>query len=90
VLRAIRHEADVFTPRVAKDRNDLEASLNTLVDTALEPLDVTRHDRAVARALVDLNTWEALRDQDLHPADRVTAISLLLTGSLTTPARMIG
>jgi AcrR family transcriptional regulator len=84
VLRAIRHEADVH-PRVAKDRNDLEASLNTLVDTALEPLDVTRHDRAVARALVDLNTWEALRDQDLQPADRVTAISLLLTGSLTPP-----
>ena len=82
VLRAIRHEAGVH-PRVAQDRDDFDASLNALVDTALGPLDATQQDRAVARALVDLNTWEALRDQGLGPAECVAAISDLLARSLT-------
>ncbi len=77
VLRAIRREADVH-PRVAQDRDALEASLSALVDTALEPLDTTDHDRAVVRALIDLNTWEALRDQGLAPADAVTTIGEML------------
>ena len=82
VLRAIRREADVH-PRVAQDRHELEASLSALVDTALGPLDTTQQDRALARALVDLNTWEALRDQGLGPAESVAAISDTLAGSLT-------
>jgi AcrR family transcriptional regulator len=81
VLRAIRREADVH-PRVAQDRDDLEASLSALVDTALRPLDATRQDRRVARALVDLNTWEALRDQGLGPAESVAAITDMLASRL--------
>ncbi len=81
-LRAIRREADVH-PRVARDRDELEASLSALVDTALEPLDATQHDRAVTRAMVDLNTWEALRDQGLGPAESVAAIGDMLAGRLT-------
>jgi AcrR family transcriptional regulator len=81
-LRAIRREADVH-PRVAQDRDEFEASLIALVDTALEPLDATQHDRAVARAMVDLNTWEALRDQELGPAESVAAISDMLATRLT-------
>jgi AcrR family transcriptional regulator len=77
VLRAIRREADVH-PRVAQDREDFEASLSALVDTALGPLDVGRQDRAVARALVDLNTWEALRAHGLGQAESVAAISDML------------
>src|SRR5687767_8251748 len=73
-LRAIRSEADVH-PRVAKDRDQLEASLSALVDTALGPLEATQQDRAVARAVLDLNTWEALRDQGLGPAESVATIS---------------
>jgi AcrR family transcriptional regulator len=76
-LRAIRREGDVH-PRVVQDRDAFEASLSALVDTALEPLDATRHDRAVARAMVDLNTWEALRDQGLGPAESVAAIGDML------------
>jgi hypothetical protein len=60
-LRAIRRESDVH-PRLAQDRDGLEASLGALVDTALAPLDATHQDRTVTRAMVDLNTWEALRD----------------------------
>jgi AcrR family transcriptional regulator len=81
-LRAIRREADVH-PRVAQDRDQFDASLNALVDTALEPLDATQQDRAVARALIDLNTWDALRDQGLGPAESVAAITDMLARRLT-------
>jgi AcrR family transcriptional regulator len=81
-LRAIRREGDVH-PRVAQDRDAFEASLDALVDAALEPLDATEQDRAVIRALVDLNTWEALRDRGLGPAESVTVIGDLLAGRFT-------
>ena len=80
-LRAIRREADVY-PRVAQDRDQLDALLNALVDTALEPLDATPQDRAVVRALVDLNTWEALRDQGLGQAESVATITDILATKL--------
>ena len=81
VLRAIRREADVH-PRVAHDRDQIDSSLNGLVDAALAPLEVTHDDRRVARALVDLNTWEALRDQGLGREESVTAISDMLVTRL--------
>ena len=82
-LSAIRREADVH-PRVARDRDELEASLDALVDTALGPLDATQQDRAVVRALVDLDTWEALRDQGLGPVESVATISDMLVARLAT------
>ena len=81
-LRAIRREGDVH-PRVAQDRDDVEASLSVLVDAALGPLDATQQDRALTRAMVDLNTWEALRDQGLGPAESVAAIRDVLANRLT-------
>jgi AcrR family transcriptional regulator len=81
-LRAIRREGHVH-PRVAQARDELEASLTALVDSALEPLDATQQDRAVARAMVDLNTWDALRDQGLGPAEAVAAIGDMLARRLT-------
>ena len=81
-LRAIRGDADVH-PRVAQDRDQLEASLSALVDTTLGSLDATQQDRAVARAMVDLNTWEALRGHGLGPAESVAAISDMLARRLT-------
>jgi AcrR family transcriptional regulator len=83
-LRAILRESDVH-PRVVQDRDAFETSLSALVDTALEPLAATPHDRAVTRALVDLNTWEALRGQGLTPAESAAAISDMLTARLTAP-----
>ncbi len=81
-LRAIRRERHVHA-RVAQDHAALEASVSALVDAALMTMDATRQDRAVTRALVDLNTWEALRDQGLTPADCVCAVSDLLARRLT-------
>jgi AcrR family transcriptional regulator len=83
-LRAIRRESDVH-PRVAEDRDAFEASLRALVDAALGPLDVTSEDRALVRALVDLGTWEALREQGLAPRASVAATSDLLTRRLAGP-----
>ena len=36
------------------------------------------------RALVDLNTWEALREHGLGPAESVAAIADMLARRLTT------
>ncbi len=83
-LRAIRSEADVH-PRVAHDRDQIEAALSALVDAALGPLDATPRDRSVARALVDLNTWEALRDQGLGPEESVATVTELLGTYLSPP-----
>ena len=80
-LRAIRREADVH-PRVAQDRDELEALFSALVDTALRPLEATQADRAVTRAMVDLNTWEALRDQGFGQTESVAAVSDMLTTRL--------
>lgn len=92
VLRAIRREGDVHA-RVAQDRSAIEASLDALVDTALGPLIAGHEDRAVVRALVDLNTWEALRDQGLGPVDCVDVIAEMLAARLAAssgPGRASG
>ena len=81
-LHAIRNEPDVH-PGVAAEAEAIDASLTALVDAAVEPLEVTPQDRALVRAMIDLNTWEALRDQGLTPAESVAALSDMLARRLT-------
>jgi AcrR family transcriptional regulator len=81
-LRAIRRERDVH-PRVAEESDEIEATLSVLVDTALAPLNITRQQRALARAMIDLNIWDALRDQGVGQAEAVTAIAEMLTARMT-------
>src|SRR2546421_1118283 len=50
-------------PALRQAAGHFETLLNALVDAALEPLDAGEADRRVARALVALPTWRALRDQ---------------------------
>jgi len=76
-LRAIRNEPDVH-PHVAEAGEEIEASLTALVDAAVEPSGLTPADRAVVRAMVDLGTWQSLRDQGLGPAEAVGAVSQML------------
>jgi hypothetical protein len=75
-LRVIRAEAAVH-PYVAEAGEELEDALAALVDAALKP-GITPADRAVVRAMVDLGTWQALRDQGLGPAEAVDAVSQML------------
>jgi AcrR family transcriptional regulator len=70
-LRAIRDERDVH-PDVAEHGKAVEASLGALVEAA------GISDRKVARAMIDLGTWQALRDQGLTPEEAVDAASRLL------------
>jgi AcrR family transcriptional regulator len=81
-LRAIRNEPDVH-PNVAAVGEEVEASLDALVDAALEPFAINRSDRAVVRAMIDLNTWDALRAQELGQAEAVTAIAKMVIARLT-------
>jgi AcrR family transcriptional regulator len=77
-LRPVRREPEAH-PSVAAAGAALEASLAALVSAALDPLDASREDRAVARAMVDLSTWEALRNQGVDAAATVAAVSEMLT-----------
>ena len=72
-LRVIRNEPDVH-PSVAEAGEEFEASLAALVDAA----GIAPADRAVVRAMVDLGTWQALRDQGLGPAEAVDVVSRML------------
>jgi AcrR family transcriptional regulator len=72
-LHAVRNEPDVH-PSVAELGEQLDASLAALVEAA----GIVPADRAVARAMIDLGTWQALRDQGLGPAEAVDAVSRML------------
>jgi AcrR family transcriptional regulator len=76
-LHVVRREPEAH-PSVAVLSDALEASLSALVDSALEPLGATAQDRAVARAMVDLDTWEAFRSAGLDSASAVAAVSEML------------
>ena len=81
-LHAIRNDPDVH-PGIAAEADAIDATLTALVEAALAPLEATQQDRALVRAMVDLNTWEALRDQGLTPAESVAALSDMLARRLT-------
>jgi hypothetical protein len=72
-VRAIRDEPHVHRS-VAEAGEAFEASLAALVDAAR----IAPGDRAVVRAMIDLGTWQALRDQGLNPAEAVDAVSRML------------
>ena len=76
-LTAARREPDAH-PAVAHTATALEASLAALVDSALEPLAVTDADRRLVRAMIDLGTWQALRDQGIGSAEAVDAVCRML------------
>jgi AcrR family transcriptional regulator len=84
-LRVIRNEPEVH-PNVAEAGEEVEASLTALVSGALAPLDVNPADRAVVRAMVDLGTWQAHRDQGLGPAEAVDAVSRMLAARVADSA----
>jgi hypothetical protein len=82
----MREEAS-FHPNVAEADQDIEASLSALVHAALKPSPMTSADRAVARAMIDLGTLQALRDQGIGPADAVAAVSGMLAARVVDAAR---
>jgi hypothetical protein len=75
----VRDEPEAH-PSVAVLGEELEASLAALVDAA----GVAPADRPVVRAMIDLGTWQALRDQGLGPAESVDAVSHMLAARVAT------
>ena len=59
-------------------RNPNNLNVGPVQTLLLEPFDVSPQDRAVARAMIDLNTWEALRSAGLDAPSAVTAASRML------------
>jgi AcrR family transcriptional regulator len=76
-LRAIRNDPEVH-PNVAEAGEEAEAALAALIDAAVAPSGIKSADRAVVRAMIDLNTWDALRDQELDQAQAVATIAEML------------
>jgi len=76
-LRVMRDEPGVH-PTVAEAGERVEAALGALVDAA----GIAPRDRAVVRAMIDLGTWQALRDQGLAPAEAVDVVSEMLAARL--------
>ena len=86
VMCATRREQDVH-PDVAHTVAKIEAVLDALVDAALDPLDVGVHERRLVRAMVDLWTWTALREQGLGSAEAAAAVSAMLACHLEASSR---
>src|SRR5438128_11217741 len=76
-LQTALRDVDVH-PMVRQAASDLDAALAALVAAALEPLDADDADRRVARAMIDLGTWRALRDQGLGADEAVAAVAEML------------
>ena len=73
-LRVSRREPDAH-PSVAAFAAASETALAELVRAALAPFEAGDDDRALVRAMVDLDTWEALRAAGVDdPAAAVTEL----------------
>jgi AcrR family transcriptional regulator len=87
-LHVLRHEPEVH-PSVAERGKALEAALTALVDAAVAPFRIASADRAVIRALIDLGTWQALRDQGLGPEETAEAVSRMLAARVADSTHCI-
>jgi AcrR family transcriptional regulator len=74
-LHVVRREPDAH-PSVAELGETLEATLVAFVGAALPG--APARDRAVVRAMIDLDTWQALRDAGLGAGDAVAEVSGML------------
>jgi AcrR family transcriptional regulator len=81
VVRATMRERDVH-PDLARGDAEIRASLDALVEAALGPLTADPRGRRVARAMVDVAVWSALREQGLDPAEAVADATAMLTARL--------
>ena len=80
-MRVARREPYAH-PTVAEADAAFEATLSALVDAALAPFELPHAERALVRAMVDLDTWEALRAAGLDDAAASAAVSEMLTARI--------
>jgi AcrR family transcriptional regulator len=80
-LRALVREPNVH-PAVGAAADQLDATLTALAKEALSPLRPNHEDRRLARALLDLRTWEALRAQGMSSSRAARAVADMLVARL--------
>jgi AcrR family transcriptional regulator len=69
-------------PQLERWHREFAAVLDTLTRTALAPIDTDEDAIAVTRALIDLSTWKAFKDQGLSPERTVETVAGLIECSL--------
>ena len=85
IIEPVRREQEVH-PALAEDSRRTEESLRTLIETALEPMEkVDDLDRQVIRAMLDLATWRALRDQGLGTDEAAQVVTDMLNAVCSNP-----
>jgi AcrR family transcriptional regulator len=86
VLGPVRRERGLH-PALDEAGRTLEVSLDALIDAALEPFaPVDAADRRVVRAMLDLATWQALREQGFEGDDTVQVVAGMLAARLRPAA----
>jgi AcrR family transcriptional regulator len=82
ILEPARRERDLH-PALDDAARMIEASLGALIDAALEPLGpVGDRDRRAVRAMLDLATWRALREQGIEGDEAVQLVAGMLAARL--------
>ena len=78
ILEATQRERDVH-PALAEDSRRMEESLGALIEAALDPIEkVADGDRRVIRAMLDLATWRALREQGIDGDEAVEVVTEII------------
>lgn len=80
-LEAIRRERREL-PLLERAHQAIEASLDALVREALRPFEPDARSLLVARALIDLRVWQALRERGLAQAAAAEVVVSLLSSQL--------
>jgi AcrR family transcriptional regulator len=75
-------------PQLERWHREITTVLDTLTRTALAPIETDEEAIDVTRALVDLTTWKAFRDQGLSPERTADTVAGLIECSLRSRRRL--
>lgn len=76
-IQNIRDEREQI-PQLEPWHQMIESSLAALLDEALRPRAPDSHQREIARALIDLATWQAFQQRDLSNQETVETVARLI------------
>jgi AcrR family transcriptional regulator len=85
-IENIRREREEL-PELERWHRETEAALDGLIREALEPVEPGEDAIDVIRALLDLSTWKAFKEQGLSPDRTVETVAALIECSLRSEPR---
>jgi AcrR family transcriptional regulator len=86
-IRNIRAERQQL-PQLEPWNKMIEHALDRLLGEALRPLSPNREQYEVARALLDLSTWQAFKERELSDRDINKAVAMLICVAVRPTARV--